>query len=101
MLDLHELSDKIKELKSQSNNLVKVSYQPRTKTLTGDAFNDDENGIPRRGGGSGAVSTADTRDATSHLEEILNVLSHRIFNLKQELENDSTIPPKQNRHLNY
>ncbi|CCG24200.1 hypothetical protein CORT_0E06180 [Candida orthopsilosis Co 90-125] len=95
LLDLHELSDKIKELKSQSNNLVKVSYQPRTKTLTGDAFNDDENGIPRRGGGSGAVSTADTRDATSHLEEISNVLSHRIFNLKQELENDSTIPPKQ------
>ncbi|KAG5418631.1 hypothetical protein I9W82_004159 [Candida metapsilosis] len=100
LLDLHELSDKIKELKSQSNNLVKVSYQPRNKTASGAAdLYDDENGVPRaRVGASGggiASQHSDARNAaTSHLEEISSVLSDRIFNLKQELENDATISPK-------
>ena len=33
--------------------------------------------------------------ATSHLEEVSAALSQRIFNLKQELENDASIPSNQ------
>ncbi|KAI5968001.1 hypothetical protein CANMA_002769 [Candida margitis] len=94
LLDLHELSDKIKELKSQSNNLVKVSYQPRAKTLLTDATLDDENGVPSRVGASGGITNTVSRDATSQLDEISGILSHGIFNLKQELENDSSVSPK-------
>ncbi|CAK9439773.1 uncharacterized protein LODBEIA_P38730 [Lodderomyces beijingensis] len=80
LLDLHELSDKIKQLKLESSNIVRSSFQPRGKSSPAATRLLEDSGSV-----SELVETYST-SAASHLEEISSLVMDQVDSLKSDVE---------------
>ncbi|KAI5956463.1 hypothetical protein KGF54_000938 [Candida jiufengensis] len=81
LLDLHHLSNKIKSLKMQSNSLIKVNYQPRIKSQKSSTTIDSN--------GKETTKTTESKDLSSHIEEISNLLLEKFTNLKKDVQQEN------------
>ncbi|KAI5964080.1 uncharacterized protein KGF55_002022 [Candida pseudojiufengensis] len=78
LYDLHELSNKIKSLKMQSNSLIKVNYQPRSKppTTTTTKKSNSLQDI------NGKEINNENKDLSLQFEEISNLILDKFTTLK-------------------